>query len=115
MDDVCRRPRRRGLAAKDRAGFYSPEGICGSILSASLTCASHCQRLENRAEKGSRKGADMANDRPAVAPYLTVTPCLGAIAFYGAAFGAVQKALMPSLDGLRIMHCELAINGGSVF
>ena len=29
-------------------------------------------------------------------------------------FGAVQKALMPSLDGLRIMHCELSINGGSV-
>ena len=57
----------------------------------------------------------MANDRPAVAPYLTVTPCLGAITFYAAAFGAVQKALMPSLDGLRIMHCELAINGGSVF
>lgn len=57
----------------------------------------------------------MASDRPAVAPYLTVTPCLGAITFYGAAFGAVQKALMPSIDGLRIMHCELAINGGSVF
>src|SRR5438552_1092142 len=57
----------------------------------------------------------MAADRPAVAPYLTVTPCLGAITFYVAAFGAVQKALMPSLDGLRIMHCELSINGGTLF
>jgi len=54
-------------------------------------------------------------DRPPVAPYLTVSPCLGAITFYAAAFGAVQKALMPALDGLRIMHCELVINGGSVF
>jgi PhnB protein len=52
--------------------------------------------------------------RPPVAPYLTVTPAATAIAFYGAAFGAVQKALMPSLDGLRIMHCELEINGGAV-
>ena len=54
-------------------------------------------------------------DRPPVAPYLTVSPCMGAIAFYAAAFGAAQKALMPSLDGLRIMHCELSINGGTVF
>lgn len=52
--------------------------------------------------------------RPPVAPYLTVSPAAAAIAFYAAAFGAVQKALMPSLDGLRIMHCELSINGGTV-
>jgi uncharacterized glyoxalase superfamily protein PhnB len=52
--------------------------------------------------------------RPPVAPYLTVSPAAAAIAFYAAAFGAKQKALMPSLDGLRIMHCELDINGGSV-
>jgi len=52
--------------------------------------------------------------RPPVAPYLTVSPAAAAIAFYTAAFGAVQKALMPSLDGMRIMHCELAINGGTV-
>ena len=52
--------------------------------------------------------------RPPVAPYLTVSPAAGAIAFYAAAFGAVQKALMPSPDGLRIMHCELTINGGAV-
>ncbi len=52
--------------------------------------------------------------RPPVAPYLTVSPAAAAIAFYTAAFGAEQKALMPSLDGLRIMHCELSINGGTV-
>ena len=52
--------------------------------------------------------------RPPVSPYLTVTPAAAAIAFYAAAFGAVQKALMPALDGVRILHCELAINGGTV-
>lgn len=53
--------------------------------------------------------------RPPVAPYLTVSPAAGAIAFYTAAFDAKQKALMPALDGMRIMHCELEINGGAVF
>lgn len=51
--------------------------------------------------------------RPPVAPYLTVSPSMAAIAFYTAVFGAEQKALMPALDGVRIMHCELLINGGS--
>ena len=54
------------------------------------------------------------SERPPVAPYLTVSPAAAAIAFYAAAFGATQKALMPSLDGMRIMHCELSINGGAV-
>lgn len=52
--------------------------------------------------------------RPRVAPYLTVTPAAAAIAFYTGAFNAKQRALMPSLDGLRIAHCELLVNGGSV-
>ena len=55
------------------------------------------------------------SSRPPVAPYLTVSPAAGAVAFYTAAFDAKQKALMPALDGMRIMHCELEINGGSVF
>ncbi len=55
------------------------------------------------------------SSRPPVAPYLTVSPAVGAVAFYTAAFGARQKALMPAIDGLRIMHCELEINGASVF
>ncbi len=53
-------------------------------------------------------------ERPRVAPYLTVTPASGAIALYIAIFGAKQKAVMPALDGLRIMHCELEINGGPI-
>ena len=52
--------------------------------------------------------------RPRVAPYLTVSPAYAAIAFYATVFGAQQKALMPALDGLRVMHCELEINGGAV-
>jgi uncharacterized glyoxalase superfamily protein PhnB len=40
---------------------------------------------------------------------------VGAITFYTAAFDAKQKALMPAIDGLRILHCELEINGGALF
>ena len=53
-------------------------------------------------------------DRPKVAPYLTVSPAMAAIAYYVSVFGAQQRAIMPSFDGLRVMHCELLINGGSV-
>ena len=53
-------------------------------------------------------------ERPPVAPYLTVTPDAAGIAFYTTVFGARQKALMPAIDGMRIMHCELEINGGSI-
>src|SRR5271168_3555278 len=52
--------------------------------------------------------------RPPIAPYLTVSPAMAGIAFYTAVFDAKQKALMPALDGIRIMHCELAMNGGSI-
>lgn len=52
--------------------------------------------------------------RPAVAPYLTCSPALAAIAFYKAVFGAEQAAYMPALDGMRTLHCEMIINGGSV-
>ncbi len=52
----------------------------------------------------------------ALPSYLTVSPAAaGAITFYTAAFDARQKALMPALDGMRIMHCELEINGASIF
>src|ERR1700710_1430701 len=52
--------------------------------------------------------------RPPVAPYLTVSPALAAISFYTTVFGAEQRAFMPALDGVRILHCELSINGGSI-
>ncbi len=61
-----------------------------------------------------KKPGDAPKARPAVPPYLTVSPASAAIAFYVAAFGASQKALMPAMDGLRILHCELDINGGAV-
>jgi uncharacterized glyoxalase superfamily protein PhnB len=54
------------------------------------------------------------SERPKVAPYLTATPAAAAIAFYAGALGARQKALMPALDGVRILHCELEINGAAV-
>ncbi|MHB8884607.1 MAG: VOC family protein [Methylovirgula sp.] len=52
--------------------------------------------------------------RPPVAPYLTVSPAMAAIAFYAAVFGAEQKVVIPALDGVRIMHCELLVNGGAI-
>ena len=52
--------------------------------------------------------------RPSVAPYLTVSPAMAAIAFYTNVFGAEQRAYMPALDGVRVLHCELSINGGAV-
>lgn len=64
-----------------------------------------------RAEAAEQKAQDM---RPAVAPYLTVSPALAAIAFYKSVFAAEQVAFMPALDGMRILHCELKINGGSL-
>ena len=60
------------------------------------------------------KSKDSMPTRPAVAPYLTVSPALAAIAFYKSVFGAEQVAFMPALDGLRTLHCELRINGGSI-
>ena len=52
--------------------------------------------------------------RPPVAPYLTVSPAMAAIGFYTAVFGAEQKIIIPALDGVRIMHCELLVNGGAI-
>ena len=66
------------------------------------------------ADKERNESGATQQARPPVAPYLTVSPAAAAIAFYSAAFGASQKALMPSMDGMRILHCELQINGGSV-
>ena len=60
------------------------------------------------------KSKDSMPTRPAVAPYLTVSPALAAIGFYKSVFGAEQVAFMPALDGLRTLHCELRINGGSI-
>jgi PhnB protein len=42
-------------------------------------------------------------------PYLTVDDAAGAIAFYGKAFGAVERMRHPMGDG-RLGHAELAID-----
>lgn len=51
---------------------------------------------------------------PPLAPYLTVSNAEAAIAFYVEAFGAeeVERALTP--DGQKIMHAEVAVNGGTI-
>ena len=50
-----------------------------------------------------------------VTPHLTIRDRRGAeaISFYKEAFGARELHCVPSDDG-RIMHCHLAINGGSL-
>ncbi len=51
---------------------------------------------------------------PPLTPYLTVSDAAAAIAFYVNAFGAeeIERALTP--DGQKVMHAEVAINGGMV-
>jgi PhnB protein len=50
-----------------------------------------------------------------VTPYLTVKGATEAIAFYQKAFGAKENMRMPAQDGKRLMHADLAINGGQLF
>lgn len=52
---------------------------------------------------------------PGIIPYLTVSGASDASAFYQKAFGAQEKSRAPAQDGKRLMHLDLAINGGSVF
>lgn len=47
-------------------------------------------------------------------PYLTIKGAADAIALYEKAFGAKVKGRMAAQDGTRIMHADLAINGGTV-
>ncbi len=50
-----------------------------------------------------------------VIPYLTVDGASDAIAFYQAAFGARENVRLPADDGKRLVHAEIAVNGGVVF
>src|SRR2546421_779753 len=50
-----------------------------------------------------------------VTPYLTVKGAAEAIAFYQKAFGAKENMRMPADDGKRLLHADLAINGGQLF
>jgi PhnB protein len=49
-----------------------------------------------------------------VNPYLTVDGAAAAIDFYAKAFGATERHRLPAEDGKRLMHAEIAINGGVV-
>ena len=51
-----------------------------------------------------------------VTPHLTITGQRGAQAadWYVRAFGGEEMMRMPAEDGVRLMHCHLRINGGSV-
>jgi PhnB protein len=50
-----------------------------------------------------------------VTPYLTVKGAAEAIDFYQKAFGATENMRMPAQDGKRLLHADLAINGGQLF
>jgi PhnB protein len=47
-------------------------------------------------------------------PYLTIKGADAAIALYQKAFGAKVRGRMAAEDGKRVMHADLAINGGTV-
>jgi PhnB protein len=49
-----------------------------------------------------------------VNPYLTIDGAAKAIEYYTKAFGATERHRMPAEDGKRLMHAEIAINGGIV-
>lgn len=49
-----------------------------------------------------------------VIPYINVEGANAAAAFYQLAFGAREVHRMPAEDGVRLLHCHLEINGGSL-
>ena len=64
---------------------------------------------------------EMAQENPqgpthGLTPHLAIPDARGveAIGFYTEAFGATEFVRMPADDGVRLMHCHLGINGGSV-
>ena len=49
-----------------------------------------------------------------VTPYLVVSDAVAAIAFYAQAFGAEERSRMPTPDGRKLLHAQLAINGDTL-
>ena len=49
-----------------------------------------------------------------VTPYLVVSNAVAAIAFYEQAFGAEERSRMATPDGRKLLHAELALNGGTL-
>ena len=46
--------------------------------------------------------------------YINVSDAKAALAFYERAFGAREVMRIPAEDGEHLMHCQLAINGGTL-
>ncbi|MDM9379194.1 VOC family protein [Chlorogloeopsis sp. ULAP01] len=50
-----------------------------------------------------------------ITPHLTVREAKAAIEFYKAAFGAIEKYIMPSPEDDKIMHAELEIGNSEIY
>jgi PhnB protein len=63
-----------------------------------------------------RTQAEAQGPTGGVTPHLTIGGRRGAQAadWYARAFGAEELMRMPAEDGVRLMHCHLRINGGSL-
>jgi PhnB protein len=49
-----------------------------------------------------------------VVPHLAVEGAAKASEFYQKAFGAIELMRLPAEDGVRLMHCALQVNGGTL-
>ncbi|MFQ4145051.1 VOC family protein [Chlorogloeopsis sp. ULAP02] len=50
-----------------------------------------------------------------ITPHLTVSETRAAIEFYKAAFGAIEKYILPSPEDNKIMHAELEIGNSMIY
>lgn len=64
----------------------------------------------------SAAGELAAIDMPmkGVIPHLAVEGASAASEFYQNAFGATETFRLPAQDGVRLMHCSLLVNGGTL-
>src|SRR5687768_9898392 len=72
-------------------------------------------RNADHVQRRSRTMADEMMQRPAVVPYLTVRGASEAIAWYARGLGAEEVVRMPVEGSDKLMHCELRLNGGTVY
>ena len=61
-------------------------------------------------------GTDDQGPATGLTPHLTIREgrAAEAVKFYEAAFGATEAMRMTAEDGVRLMHCHLRLNGGSL-
>jgi PhnB protein len=55
---------------------------------------------------------EQALSRKGVIPYIHVEGAMEAVKFYERAFGARELSRFPIQDGIRLMNCQIEINGG---